>query len=242
MYQKSSQIRLPRTTTTTQQSTNTRYQQQQTTTKTTNSGTTTVKTSVTSSSTPLKSGEVISYTKKTITTTTTSQKPVTQSVLSSSSSSTKPVQKISITQQKNYQQKNLPTKNVPTKNIQVKNLQTKNPNYRSQTYQKIADEYKSEKTTNKNVISLPKEKLKPRPKSPDPSGLKRRTLNRGDSYDNIQITHIIYTKLPTEFHIFEVLSNDSLKTAPMNLEENREKIKNNPASVKVSYSSSCNDV
>ena len=238
MYQKSSQIRLPRTTTTTQQSTNTRYQQQQTTTKTTNSGTTTVKTSVTSSSTPLKSGEVISYTKKTITTTTTSQKPVTQSVLSSSSSSTKPVQKISITQQKNYQQKNLPTKNVPTKNIQVKNLQTKNPNYRSQTYQKIADEYKSEKTTNKNVISLPKEKLKPRPKSPDPSE-KIKTINRGDPFDNIQITHIISTKRPAEFHIFDNLSNEELSKPPLNLEENRKKLqksKMNNATISITSS------
>ena len=51
-------------------------------------------------------------------------------------------------------------------------------------------EYKSERKTHKKCLSVPKD-LKPRPKSPDPAGLKRRTLNRGDSYNNIQVTHII---------------------------------------------------
>ena len=91
-----------------------------------------------------------------------------------------------------------------------------------------------------DIIDLSKEIIKPRPKSPDPVGLLRKSFNRGE---NIQITHIIYMKnKPTKFNIKESLSNKELLTKPLNLEENRIKLSKSPKRGEITCSSSCDNV
>ena len=112
--------------------------------------------------------------------------------------------------------------------------------YKNQSYSKIIDEYQTEKTLNKKIL-LPKEKLKKRPKSPDPSDLKIKTINRGENFDNIQVTHVILTKHPAEFHIFDNLSNIELSSPMMNLEENRKKLEESQINGKISITCSCDN-
>ena len=75
--------------------------------------------------------------------------------------------------------------------------------------------------------------------------VKRRTINRGDKYNNIQITHIISTSKPalekTEFHIFEKLSTVELEQKPLDLSKIKLYIKKDP-SAKSNYFSSCSKV
>ncbi len=54
-------------------------------------------------------------------------------------------------------------------------------------------------------------------KSPEPGSLKRKTINRGDPIQNIQITHIIFTSRPTDFHITEDLDLENLKSQPIKI-------------------------
>jgi hypothetical protein len=58
---------------------------------------------------------------------------------------------------------------------------------------------------------------KPKAKSPEPGTLKRKTINRGDPVQNIQITHIIYSSRPAEFHITEKLNLDNLNSEPITI-------------------------
>ena len=55
--------------------------------------------------------------------------------------------------------------------------------------------------------------------SPGVNDLKRKTINRGDPIENVQITHIIYTSQPANFNITEELNTDSLNTAPMRISQ-----------------------
>jgi len=54
-------------------------------------------------------------------------------------------------------------------------------------------------------------------RSPEPGSLKRKTINRGNPTENVQITHIIYTSRPTDFHITEQLDLDNLNTQPIKI-------------------------
>ena len=75
--------------------------------------------------------------------------------------------------------------------------------------------------------------------------VKRKTINRGDKYNNIQITHIISASKPilekTDFHIFEKLSTVELNRKPLDLSKIKLYIKKDP-SVKTNYYSSCTNV
>jgi len=55
--------------------------------------------------------------------------------------------------------------------------------------------------------------------SPGVNDLKRKTINRGDPIENVQITHIIYTSQPANFNITEELNTDSLNTAPLRISQ-----------------------
>ena len=66
---------------------------------------------------------------------------------------------------------------------------------------------------------------KPKAKSPEPGSIKRKTIYRGDPIKNVQITHIIFSSGPAEFHITENLNLDNLKTNPIQIsKEDREKL------------------
>ena len=58
---------------------------------------------------------------------------------------------------------------------------------------------------------------KPKARSPEPGSLKRKTINRGNPVENVQITHIIYSSGPAEFHITENLNLENLNTAPIQI-------------------------
>lgn len=93
----------------------------------------------------------------------------------------------------------------------------------------------------RNNLSAPKD-IKQRSKSPDPPSLKRKAVTRGDPYNNILITHIIMTNKPAEFHIFEEISDESLKSKPINLAENRRKLAKNKLKGKMSSTCSCDGI
>ena len=58
---------------------------------------------------------------------------------------------------------------------------------------------------------------KPKARSPEPGTLKRKTINRGKPVENVQITHIIFSSRPTDFHITEFLDLDNLNSGPINI-------------------------
>ena len=73
--------------------------------------------------------------------------------------------------------------------------------------------------------------------SPNPGLIKRKTINRGEDIKNVQITHIICSSKPSNFHITEKLETDGIKTNPIKISTtDREKLKKTGKS---SYSSSC---
>jgi len=81
---------------------------------------------------------------------------------------------------------------------------------------------------------------KPKARSPEPGSIKRKTINRGNPVENVQITHIIYTSLPADFHITEELNLDNLNSAPIQISKaDRAKLQK---SGKVSATCSCDGV
>ena len=66
---------------------------------------------------------------------------------------------------------------------------------------------------------VPSSYYKPRAKSPEPGSIKRKTINRGKPIENIQITHIIYSSRPLEFHITEDLNMENLEKEPIQITE-----------------------
>lgn len=68
----------------------------------------------------------------------------------------------------------------------------------------------------------------------------RKKLDRGGNFNNIQVTHIIYSKKPAEFHITQNLHQDGLKSKPLDLDRLRKEGKlRGPSSGKSSFSCSC---
>ena len=65
--------------------------------------------------------------------------------------------------------------------------------------------------------SIPDIKYKRKAISPGINALTRRTINRGDPIENVQITHIIYSSQPAKFNITEELNTESLNTEPIKI-------------------------
>ena len=81
---------------------------------------------------------------------------------------------------------------------------------------------------------------KPKARSPEPGSIKRKTINRGNPVENVQITHIIYTSLPADFHITENLNLENLNSEPIQISKaDRAKLQR---SGKVSATCSCDGV
>ena len=77
-------------------------------------------------------------------------------------------------------------------------------------------------------------------RSPEPGSLKRKTINRGNPTENVQITHIIYTSRPTDFHITEELDLENLNSQPIKISKSdRERLQK---SGKVTTTCSCDGV
>ena len=76
-------------------------------------------------------------------------------------------------------------------------------------------------------------------RSPDQNEIRRKTINRGDPIKNVQITHIIYSSQPQEFHITEYLNTETLESEPISISQaDRAKLKKTGKS---SWKSSCQD-
>ena len=81
---------------------------------------------------------------------------------------------------------------------------------------------------------------KPRVMSPNPSSAKIKTINRGKPIENVQITHIIYSTKPLEFHIIEALNEDNLNSKP--IEISQDKRNNLQKSGKIEVTCSCDNI
>ena len=81
---------------------------------------------------------------------------------------------------------------------------------------------------------------KPKAMSPNPGSIKRKTINRGKPIENIQITHIIYSSRPLEFHITEELDLNNLEKDPIQITESQRN--NLKKSGKVEATSSCDNI
>ena len=76
-------------------------------------------------------------------------------------------------------------------------------------------------------------------RSPNQNEVKRKTILRGDQVKNVQITHIINSTKPSDFHITENLNTEALQTEPIEISKvDKVKLKNTGKS---SWTSSCQD-
>ena len=74
----------------------------------------------------------------------------------------------------------------------------------------------------------------------DHPSIRKKTINRGNSVENVQITHIILTSRPVDFHITEKLNLDNLKSAPIRISKtDRARLQKKG---KITYSSSCDNI
>ncbi len=79
-----------------------------------------------------------------------------------------------------------------------------------------------------------------RARSPEPGSFQKKTINRGKPVENIQITHIIFTSSPAEFHLKENLDLENLNKQPIQISKaDRMKLQK---SGKVSSTCSCDKV
>ena len=114
---------------------------------------------------------------------------------------------------KNYNRNNQPTSIQGTKSYSGNRDQPKRPEVSSSHY-------------------------KARPNSPNPPSIKMKTIIRGKPIENIQITHIICSSRPLEFHITEQLNLDNLNSGPIQIADRN----NLQKSGKVEVSCSCDNV
>ena len=112
--------------------------------------------------------------------------------------------------------------NVTTSNINNKSTTTNNnKNYRNINQPSRVQNSQSY-SGNRNQPQRPQvssSNYKPKAVSPGPGTIKRKTINRGKPVENIQITHIIYSPRPLEFHITEDLNLDNLNKPPIQISE-----------------------
>ncbi len=76
--------------------------------------------------------------------------------------------------------------------------------------------------------------------SPELNSIKRKTINRGEEIKNVQITHIICSSKPSNFHITEKLETDNIKSNPIQISKvNKDNLSKGGKSF---FSSSCYNV
>lgn len=121
---------------------------------------------------------------------------------------------------------------------------TNNPNYRN--YQKPEQPQRIQNSQsysgNRNQpkrVEVSSSHYKPKAKSPTTGSIKRKTINRGKPVENIQITHIIFSSRPLDFHITEELNLDNLSTQPIQISEEDRNNLQKSGKVEVSYC--CNE-
>ena len=102
-----------------------------------------------------------------------------------------------------------------------------------------AKSYSGNRTQPKR-IEVSASHYKPRVNSPSPGSAKIKTINRGKPIENVQITHIIVSSQPLEFHITEDLNLDNLNTQPIKITD--EQRNNLQKSGKIEVTCSCDNI
>ena len=75
--------------------------------------------------------------------------------------------------------------------------------------------------------------------SPDTEAIKRKTITRGQDIKNVQITHVICSSKPADFHITEKLETNNIESNPIQItQRDRENLKKSGIS---SFKSSCQE-
>ena len=140
--------------------------------------------------------------------------------------------------------------NINNRNINT-NITTNSNNQPMRNYQKPLNQ-SNQNSRFKNSLSysgslnqprrpdVSSSHYKPRFNSPNPGSEKRKTIYRGQPVQNVQITHIIYSKQPLEFHITEDLNKDNLNTRPIQI--SKEKRNNSSTKERVKVTCSCDNV
>ena len=156
-----------------------------------------------------------------------------------------PIPKRKYKNNRNNKKKNILPKISLNKNY---NLNTSNNtsryNYNNSNIEKSNNLLKSSQSFAGNKLYLNKPEILNncpftyRAQSPEPSSIKRKTICRGKAIKNVQITHIICSKKPVDFHITEKLVTEN-KINPIKISKtDRAQLKN---AGKMSFSSSCKE-
>jgi hypothetical protein len=188
-------------------------------------------------SAPRGQSRIITTTTKTTTTNPTYARPSTKTTVISSNINTN-ASSASI----RYANQNNNYKNNNNSNIKINNQgYTKYQNQNSNQPSRIQNSQSY--SGNRNQPRRPEVSsnyYKPKAMSPNPGSIKRKTINRGKPIENIQITHIIYSSRPLEFHITEELDLNNLEKDPIQITESQRN--NLKKSGKVEATSSCDNI
>ena len=117
----------------------------------------------------------------------------------------------------------------------------KDENIPSQSYRGQKKGQSPENTqSSKYQLKKPDTEYRKKALSPDPGSIQKKTINRGKPVENIQITHIIVSSKPAEFHITERLNVDNLNSPPIEIPVTERKRLRRTG--KVTHSSSCDKI
>ena len=188
-------------------------------------------------SAPRGQSRIITTTTKTTTTNPTYARPSTKTTVISSNINTN-----ASSASNRYANQNNNYKNNNNSNIKINNQgYTKYQNQNSNQPSRIQNSQSY--SGNRNQPRRPEVSsnyYKPKAMSPNPGSVKRKTINRGKPIENIQITHIIYSSRPLEFHITEELDLNNLEKDPIQITESQRN--NLKKSGKVEATSSCDNI
>ena len=188
-------------------------------------------------SAPRGQSRIITTTTKTTTTNPTYARPSTKTTVINSNINTN-----ASSASNRYANQNNNYKNNNNSNIKINNQgYTKYQNQNSNQPSRIQNSQSY--SGNRNQPRRPEVSsnyYKPKAMSPNPGSIKRKTINRGKPIENIQITHIIYSSRPLEFHITEELDLNNLEKDPIQITESQRN--NLKKSGKVEATSSCDNI
>lgn len=165
--------------------------------------------------------------------------PQTKTTTSTNSNYIKPTVKSTMTNNRGGNNNTKPNINMRNIDNNVINQPYKNvnPNNKPSRVQN-SQSYSGNRNQPKRPEVIP---YKPRAVSPGPGTIKRKTINRGKPVENVQITHIIYSSRPLEFHITEDLNMDNINNNKV-IQISEEERNNLQKTGKVETSCSCDKV
>ena len=129
-----------------------------------------------------------------------------------------------------------------------------NINNRGAVYNKnqVAGNYKNQPQRVQNSHSYSGNNNKPQrqvipqtkyiPKAGNSVNIRRKTINRGSPVENIQITHIIYSVRPLEFHITDPLNTDNLNKPVIQITEEERNNLQKTGKVEARFSPNCDSM